>query len=244
MVAALSMYDMPHQVSANDEIWRSIRGELGFGPEFLSRGIDPWAVWTSPDLVLSQTCGLPFRARLHGRVQLVGTPNYGIPGCQPGFYYSVLVAAKNGPAHLSGFDEIRFAFNDGLSQSGWGAPQQVLRGLGVPITRLPPTQSHRNSALAVANGHADLAAIDVVTWTHLGRSQPAVTNALRVIGQTTPTAGLPFITGRDQDRQAVAEAVERGVAKADGGARLALGLLGVVPISEAAYLSLPMPSPA
>lgn len=238
------MYDMPHQAWANDAIWDAIREELGFGPVTLSRTIDPWAVWMSPDLVLSQTCGLPFRARLQGKVQLVGTPNYGVPGCQPGFYYSVLITGKDGPTQLSGFEAVRFAFNDGLSQSGWGAPQEVLRSLGVPVTRLPPTQSHLASASAVAQGRADLAAIDVVTWSHWQRAQPGLCQQLKVIGQTRPTAGLPFVTGAAQDRQTVAKAVERGVAKADGGARLALGLLGVVPISEAAYLSLPMPPPA
>ena len=238
------MYDMAHQAWANDAIWDAVRAELGFGPAALSRDMDPWAVWTSPDLILAQTCGLPFRAQLYGRTQLVGTPNYGVPGCQPGFYYSVLVGNPTGPAKLEGFEEIRFALNDPLSQSGWGAPQQILRQLGVPIKSLPATRSHYNSAMAVANGQADLAAIDVVTWSNFQRAAPGVTGRLRVLGQTVPTAGLPLITGQNQDRLAVAQAVERGVAKADGGARLALGLLGIVPIAEAAYLSLPMPPPA
>jgi hypothetical protein len=29
--------------------------------------------WLSPELYLSQTCGLPYRAALHGQVQLIAT---------------------------------------------------------------------------------------------------------------------------------------------------------------------------
>lgn len=235
------MYDMPHQAWANDAIWDAIRTELGFGPKHLTRDMDTWSIWNAPDLVLAHTCGLPFRTRLHGRAQLVGTPNYGIPGCLPGYYYSVLVAAQDGPAKLEGFEEIRFALNDSMSQSGWGAPQQILRSLGVPVKAMPPTRSHHNSAMEVANGQADLAAIDIVTWNALQRASGGLTGRLRVLGQTKATAGLPFITGPAHDRLAVAQAVERGVAMADGGARLALGMQGVVPLPDSAYLSLPMP---
>ena len=241
MIASLAMYDMPHQAAANDALWAAIRSELGFGPATLTRGADPWGVWLSDDLLLAQTCGLPYRARLHGRVQLVGTPDYGVLGCAPGYYHSVLVTGREAPERLEGFEALRFAFNDALSQSGWAAPQPLLQALDAPVTHLPPTQSHHASALAVAEGRADLAAIDVVTWSHWRAALPELTQALKVIAETAPTPGLPLITGAAQDQQTVAEAVARGIGKASNEARQALSLKGVVPIDAAAYLALPLP---
>ena len=68
MIASLPMYDMPHLRGAHDRYWTAIRDALGYGPDALTRGGDPWAEWQSPDLLLGQTCGLPYRARLHDKV--------------------------------------------------------------------------------------------------------------------------------------------------------------------------------
>ncbi|MCX8955299.1 hypothetical protein OU790_17900, partial [Ruegeria sp. NA] len=73
MIAMLGMYDMPEVQAANDRFWGLIRAHLGYGPEQLTRDADVWQVWLDPELVLAQTCGMPYRTRLHGRVQLVGT---------------------------------------------------------------------------------------------------------------------------------------------------------------------------
>lgn len=83
MIAFLGMYDMPDLHAANDRLWTLIRQHLGFGPDTLSRGLDPWEIWQSPDLVLAQTCGMPFRTRLHRDVALIGTPDYGVPVARP-----------------------------------------------------------------------------------------------------------------------------------------------------------------
>jgi hypothetical protein len=64
MIAALPMYDRPETAGANDRFWESVRDHLGYGPMTLTRGRDHWDIWQSPDLVLAQTCGLPFRAKL------------------------------------------------------------------------------------------------------------------------------------------------------------------------------------
>ena len=111
------MYDMAPLQGANDRFWALIRDALGFGPQTLSRDGDPWDIWRSPDLLFAQTCGLPFRARLQGQVQLIGTPDYGLKGCPPGHYCSVLVARAEDPrADLGEFSGARFAYNEALSQ--------------------------------------------------------------------------------------------------------------------------------
>jgi len=60
-------------------------------PEKLSQDAEEFSVWRHPELVLSQTCGMPYRIWLHGHVELVGTPNFGIDNCPAGYYRSALV---------------------------------------------------------------------------------------------------------------------------------------------------------
>ena len=80
------------------------------------------AGWTDPGLVLGQTCGLPFVRELAGRVALVGAPDYGLPGCPPGWYRSAVVVRADDPREaLAGFRGARLAVNGSDSQSGWGA---------------------------------------------------------------------------------------------------------------------------
>jgi hypothetical protein len=96
VIASLPMYDLPDCTAANDRYWELIRDaarDSGVNaPDALTRGMpDLLAHWQRPDLVLSQTCGFPFRAVLQGRVTLIGTPDFGLEGCPPGYYQSVLI---------------------------------------------------------------------------------------------------------------------------------------------------------
>ena len=84
------MYDYPKAQAANDRLWALIRDSMRAAgmaaPDALTRSADAyWQGWTSPDLILSQTCGFPYRARLHGQVTLIGTPDYAVAGCPPGY---------------------------------------------------------------------------------------------------------------------------------------------------------------
>ena len=127
MIASLGMYDRAETAQANDNLWGLIRDRLRAeghqAPDTLTRGSGAyWPAWEAPDLVFSQTCGFPYRARLHGTVTLIGTPDYGVAECPPGHYCSVFVARTDddrGP--LSAYSGAAFAFNDDLSQSGWAA---------------------------------------------------------------------------------------------------------------------------
>ena len=119
MIASLGMYDMPHLRDAHDRLWSGIRDALGYGPHHLTRDGDPWTEWQSPDLLLAQTCGLPYRARLHGRVTLIGTPDYNLPNCPPGHYFSYIIRRRDDPRDLKELSKQGvMAFNEPLSQSG------------------------------------------------------------------------------------------------------------------------------
>ncbi len=58
------------------------------------------------------------------------------------------------------------------------------------------TGSHAESAAAVADGRADLASLDCVTWALLQRLRPALTAELTVLAWTPRSPGLPLVTSR------------------------------------------------
>lgn len=243
MIASLGMYDMPPIRAAVDRFWRQIRDALGQGPNHLTRDLDLWDIWRSPDLLLAQTCGLPYRTALHEAVTLVGTPDYGLPNCPPGYYQSVIVARAEDPRQsLDAFAGARFAYNEALSQSGWSAPIVHLRARGIPMGNLVQTGAHAASARAVAEGRADLAGLDALTWTLLQEHDP-VAGALRVIGRTTPTPGLPYITARSEDASNLATAITDAMDHLAPSDREALHLRGLVAIPSAAYLAIPTAPP-
>ncbi|MCE8510342.1 PhnD/SsuA/transferrin family substrate-binding protein [Ruegeria pomeroyi] len=240
MTAMLGMYDMPPLRAANDRFWALIRAELGYGPETLDRTRDVWAIWRDPELVLAQTCGMPYRTRLHGHVQLVGTPDYGLPGCPPGHYRSVFVARADDARALPELVGGTFAYNEALSQSGWAAPMTHLQAIGLAPAALLESGAHAASAAAVAEGRADLAALDALTWTLLCEHTDLGAQ-LREVAHTTPTSVLPYITAPGRDAAAIAAAVRTAIANLDPADRAALHLKGLVDIPASAYLSIPNP---
>lgn len=245
MIANLGMYDQPALHPANDRFWKRIRAALGQGPDSLTRDRDLWEIWRSPELLLAQTCGMPYRTRLHGTVDLVGTPDYGLPGCPPGHYRSVLVVRADDPRpDEKAFAGATFAYNEALSQSGWSAPVLHLQEHGIAIGRLVQTGAHAASARAVATGQADLAGIDALTW-ELLRALDPVSEKLRVISATAPTPGLPLITARGRDSAALAGAVADAIDALPPADGKALHLKGLVQIPAQSYLAIPnAPPPA
>ncbi len=246
MIASLGMYDFGAAVAANDRFWALIRDGLRAAdqptPDSLTRGDAAyWPAWQSPDLILSQTCGYPYRARLHHRVTYIGTPDYGVEGCPPGHYCSVFVVRKDdGRKTLAEFDGARFAFNDDLSQSGWAGPQTHAANLGVLLVPSVRSGGHRLSAVAVAEGRADIAAIDAVTWALMQPDEPTAP-ALRVLAQTAPTPGLPFIAAAGSDAGLLFDVITAAIAALAPEDRITLQLKGLCRIPLAAYLDVPNP---
>ncbi|MDA7964280.1 PhnD/SsuA/transferrin family substrate-binding protein [Ruegeria sp.] len=242
MTAMLGMYDMPALHAANDAFWSLIRKHLGYGPAQLTRDGDFWDIWQDPALIFAQTCGMPYRTRLHGKVQLVGTPDYGLPGCPAGHYCSVFVARRDDPRDLDQLAQGIFAYNEALSQSGWAAPIVHLDALDRMPKALRATGGHALSAQAVADARADFAALDALTWellqTHTDLGEP-----LRSVATTTPTPTLPYITAMGQDAQAIARAVRAAIDELNPADRAALHLRGLIDIPQAQYMAVPTPPP-
>lgn len=242
MIACLPMYDRPETAAANDALWDAIRSELGRGPEKLTRDMDLWEVWRSPELLLAQTCGMPFRARLYGDVELVGTPDYGLPGCPEGHYNSVLIArADQAGTKLRSFDGSRFAYNDPVSQSGWAAAMMLMRAENILPNTLVETGSHRASAEAVAEGRADFATLDALTWQLIETYEPDLAAALCVLERTEPTPALPFITALGENPAAILAAMQAGLEKLAPEHREVLHLKKVIYLTPSDYLAIPTP---
>lgn len=243
MIASLPMYDRAETAAANDALWQGVRAALGHGPATLNRDGDLWGHWHSPDLLLSQTCGYPYRARLHGKVTLVGSPVLDLPDCPPGFYYSVLVVrADDSRAQPEDFASARLAYNDALSQSGWAAPQNWAAARGFIFSNPIHTGAHRASALAVAEGRADIAALDALSW-QLMQAHDPFTAGLRVLAHTEPTPALPYITALGRDAESLSAALDTAIAALPAAQRTTLGLKGLTSVPAAEYLALPNPAP-
>ena len=241
MIAALPMYDPPALRPANDRLWNLVREALGTGPGHLNRDLDIWSIWKSPDLLLSQTCGLPYRRRLHGRVTLVAAPNHDLPNTDPGMYCSILICRADDPRSLGELGTGNLAANGSLSQSGWSAPLHHLQTLGLCPRQVSYTGAHVESARAVAGGQADMAGIDAVTWAILRDTEPTLTDRLRMIGRTESTPALPYITAADIDPRPLFSALSAAITALDATDRGALRLSGIVEMPAERYLAVPDP---
>lgn len=245
MIAQLGMYDRAETSGANDRLWAAIRDGLRAAgeqaPDALTRGGDYMALWQSPDLVFAQTCGFPYRARLHGHVTLIGTPDYGLEGCPNGYYRSIFVArADDARDDLAAFDGAGLAYNEALSQSGWAAPQTHAAKLGLRLRPLLETGGHQLSALAVAEGRAEIAAIDALTWRMLTRWEP-FTKRLKVVGTTEPTPVLPYIAAAGADADLLFKVTAAAIDSLAESDRHLLSLRGLVRLAPETYLAVPTP---
>lgn len=246
MIASLMMYRRAELDGALERFWALIRAELAArgieSPEALSQEAGEFEVWENPEMVLSQTCGMPYRLWLHDKVGLVGTPDYGVEGAPAGYYRSALVVRRREERGLADMRGARFAYNQNFSQSGWAAAYAHLARFGFWFENVVQTGAHLASARAVAEGRADIASLDAVTWRLIERYEPCAAE-LRVLDWTEPTPGLLLITALKGREGEIYEAVSAAIAALEGEDSAALGLRGIARIPKAAYLAVANPPP-
>lgn len=241
MIATLPMYDRPETRAANDRFYTLFRRRFPQAPEHLNRDAPHWL---APDLVLSQTCSLPYRAVLHADVNLVAAPIHRI-SCPTGYYFSVIIVRQDDPRKaIDEFATGKLVINSRQSQSGWAAIDQLARTLGFRFENITETGSHQASAQAISDGRADIAAIDAVSWQMIQRWDSFASN-LRVLGETPPTPALPYITSIFNDIKAIQYALAEAVDTLAEEDKDTLCLDGIADIPAIHYLSLPItPAPA
>lgn len=240
------MYDRPEVAKAHAAYWALIRSALAQrgidAPEILANDAPEFEVWRAPDLVLSQTCGLPYRAHLAEHVTLVGTPDFGHEGCAPGYYDSAVVVRADDPRiGLVDFAKARFVYNQALSQSGFGAIYALAQSHGFWFSDMRPSGGHRLSAQMVAQGQADIAALDAQTWRYICRYDTDTASELKVLTRTKPTPSLPYITCKSMTGARVFDAVAQAIEALMPDHRTALDLRGIVKVPKAAYMALEVP---
>lgn len=241
MIAALPMYDRAEVAQANDAFWAAIRHSLGNGPQTLTRDIDVWDIWQSPDLMLGQTCGYPYRAHLHGHVTLIGTPDYGVPDCPAGYYNSVFITRRDDPRRtLANFGTATFAYNEPMSQSGWAAPMAHMAVQNLKFGAHIQSGAHVKSALMVARNDAGIAAVDAVTWAMIEKYDGFASD-LHIIAKTTPTPGLPYIAATGADKPKLFSAISEAISSLPSQTRNTLRIKGLINIPAAQYLAIPTP---
>ncbi|TPI15907.1 phosphate ABC transporter substrate-binding protein [Mesorhizobium sp. B4-1-3] len=194
--------------------------------------LDFHELWLSPALLFGQTCWGPMELGLARHVQVVAQPNYdAFEGGQGELYSSALVMLADGkasmPAPADGRAAIpldllrgrRFTFNSIDSMSGVIALTRHLEALGESLdifSSRSESGGHRSSIVAVAEGRADIAAIDCQSWALAQRFEPAG-KGVKVVGWTARRKGLPYITARTTAEKTIA-AMREAVAAVESGA--------------------------
>lgn len=235
MFAHLPMYDVPANRPAHLRLWQAFQDLQPHAPKLSNAGDNLMADWLSTDLFLSQTCSLPFRARLHGLVQMVATPDNKISNCAPGYYHSVILARADNIPDLAANDFI-LAYNEPMSQSGWAAPQSI----GITGASRLQTGGHAASAQALVDGRADVATIDALTWHFLSRDWDKASR-LTILATTPATPTLPYITSLNQNASALKLSFTQAILSLDQEDRETLQIFGLVDIKVDKYLQLPLP---
>ncbi|MBC8363812.1 MAG: PhnD/SsuA/transferrin family substrate-binding protein [Actinobacteria bacterium] len=201
-VAGLPMYDWPEVRDEVDALWTAIAARLRAAgieaPLSLTRPDRFEDLWTVPELLLGQACGLNLVDGLRGRVEVLGSLDHGVEGCDPGDYRSVLVCRVGDTADdLAAFRGRCAAFNGRSSWSGHGALMSAVAPLaddGRFFGECVETGTHRESIRRVAAGEADVAAIDAVAW-HLALDHEPAVDEVRILGWTDPTPAPPLVVG-------------------------------------------------
>jgi len=207
-IAALPMYDFPDLAGAHDAWWLAVATRLGAAgvadpPQHLNRELGHFDVWRHPRLLLGQACEYPLATSFHPFVRPLARPHYAAPGCEAGRYRSAIVVRREDPAAaLAELRGSRCVVNEPTSNSG----MNLLRAMIAPIAQrrhffrsVSTSGSHWNSARMVANGSADVAAIDCVSYAHLERCDAALVARLRILDWTPSSPSLPLISARSTD---------------------------------------------
>ncbi|AIS17306.1 hypothetical protein LT40_07770 [Pseudomonas rhizosphaerae] len=192
-------------------------------------------LWLHPQLLLAQTCGFPLITELKHQVRVVGRPCFALPDAQAGQHCSLLIARRDDARQtLPEFFDCRGAYNSLDSNSG----MNLLRHALIPHARqgrffksVQATGSHRQSIAQVSDHHADLAAVDSVTFAYLTQYAPSELDGVRVLGRTAHAPTLPYITSR---RGPAPESLRQAMNAALANLPQVAAVTGIVTVQETA----------
>ena len=193
-IASLAMYPFTPLRVANDRFWDSVRSRLSFAAPVLDWDLDPLAAGRRDDLILGQTCGWPLVTELASNVRVIGTFDFDVEGSSDGTYASVLVSGTGDELDdILHRRDLVVAASSSDSLSGWISLRSAAAARGVRLDgpdQIKWTGAHAVSVEALRAGRVHLAAIDAVSWAHLGGAG----QGLSVVGHGPRIPCLPLIT--------------------------------------------------
>ncbi|MEM9277790.1 MAG: PhnD/SsuA/transferrin family substrate-binding protein [Pseudomonadota bacterium] len=248
-IATLSMYDWPETKQALDRFWTSVAKHLkqyGISPPYtLTRIEHPSTLWTHPDLLVGQTCGWPYANTLRGKAIPFARFVYDISRCPSGHYNSVYIGRKAEDSRFLESAEAllsaeKIAINGNDSQSGFHVFREITGEYScntIPEEKRLITGAHRNSVIAVAEGKAEIAAIDGVSFELAKRHEPEAASKVVVIGHSQPKPGLPLITSLQHEAEAsrLFSALEKSVFDLSTAEREQLLITGLMAAEDQEY---------
>jgi len=248
---SLPMYDFPEVagstarlVDALVEAYRAEGVEAAVESALPTSHHDLMARWSGPEMLISQSCGLPFVEDLVGFTHTVGTFCWSGVSDERGWYRTVIVVSPECDA--SGLDELegaRPAVSNTQSLSGWCSLGVAVAAVADRADFLRPavlTGSHVGSLAALQSGSADVASIDPGTFQLLARHRPESVAGIRRIGEGPSVPATPLLVSRalavpiERSRQIVATALN---AAGLSDARADIGIDSFVVVPDEDYVS-------
>ncbi|WP_323122133.1 phosphate/phosphite/phosphonate ABC transporter substrate-binding protein [Burkholderia alba] len=254
-VAGLPMYNVTPRHAA---LWRALLADVldsfarAGGPGDVTVLDEPFGdllpLWRRGDLLLSQTCGYPYRMLGIGDVaRLIATPVFDVQGCEGAAYSSTIVVSARahaaGATTLAACRGLRAGYNGDDSHSGMNAFRHAVAPHALNgrfFASATAFGSHLNVLSALAAGQADCAAVDCVTLAYVRDGLPDLLRDIRVIGATARAPGLPLIASGalgDTSAAALRHALDVALA-ADSGRARTLRLLGFETLAPDDYAAI------
>lgn len=239
------MYDWPELADDWNLFWRLIAEQLAIrnisAPDKLTRADDLFSLWRDPALIVGQTCGWPYANLLSDDVAAFGRFDHRLPHAPAGNYYSLYIC-KCGEQRTAGEildSDSTIAVNSLDSQSGF----RVLREIDSSFfsqsfsERLCESGSHRQSIRLVANGEADFAAIDAVSFEIARRFEPSAIAKLEILGHSSPKPSLPLVTAVSNVEVAdkIFAALQASVEQLPDAVKQSLSIFDLLPASADSY---------
>ncbi len=201
LIAILPMYDFPWTAAANDALWASISARLAEGgvqaPIRLTRAGDLAELWRHLGLIFGQICGYPYVTGLKDTVTLVAAPEYSFPGCEGASHRSFIIRratdSRGGLSELRGAIAALNAYDSNTGMNLFRATIAPIADGGPFFSSIVETGSHEASVAAVAEGQADLASIDCVSFALLERGRPELIERVAIVAEGPLSPCLPFI---------------------------------------------------
>ncbi len=188
-IVNLPWYDLPGTAKDLDCFYTRLRAPLqnvlAESGIVLPRALERTQViaqqWRSKRLLLSQCCGGDLFSSEGEQLHAVARPVFPKLDCEPGFYYSHIVAnsrLKNSP---------RIAVNARTSYSGCLGLLDWLKHAGLKPCSIVVSGSHIASLALLQRGEVDLIAVDANTWQLLEQSGRGI------VGRTLTAPAPPFV---------------------------------------------------